>query len=148
MKNKDYSKLVIPKDDYMATIVHAEFAKTKKSKKLRLYLWWVIDTGTHIGHKISEEYPCTDFGDMKLKRMCNRTKTKMYGSVKGKGSIFPLQFLGFRGKISVDIKHEGNFIRNIITYHQVALHPPEQNVIKNRSVDHFFKEQNGRKLPI
>lgn len=140
--SEKYRKLVIPKDDYMATLVHANYEKNK------FYCWWTVDTGKYIGQKISIEYPCTEFGDLLLQRVANRTKTKVVGSVVDGSDIFPLQFLGRRAKISVDILHEGNFTRNIITYHQVALSPPEENVIKSRSVSHFYENQVGRKLPI
>lgn len=147
MSKRDYRKLVIPKDDYLATIVHANYGDGEHNRN-KFYLWWTVDTGKYIGQKISTEYPCTEFGDMLLNRMCTRIKTSMRGSVAKMSTIFPLQFCGYRGKISVDIKHEGNFTRNIITYHQVALSPPEENVIKSRSIDHFYQEQVGRKLPI
>lgn len=140
--SKDYRKLIVPKDDYMATIVHANFEKNK------FYHWWVIDTGKYIGQKISIEYPCTDFGDMLIQRVCKRIRKPVIGSVVDMSDIYPLQFLGRRAKISVDIKHTGNFTRNIITYHQMALAPPEENVIKSRSVSHFYENKAGRKLPI
>ena len=140
---KDYIKRVIPKDNYLATIVHAEFRKNK------FYLWWVIDTGKYIGQKISEKFPCTEFGDEVLLRTARRLRINYRPTVTKPSKIFPLQFICKRGEISVDIKHiKGEYTRNIITYHQVALSPPEENVAKPKSVEHFFKEKSGRKLPL
>lgn len=145
---KDYRKTVIPKDDYLATIVFAEFAKRHKKSPILLYLWWVIDTGKYIDQKISQEIPCTEFGDDLLLRMCKRIKTNFTPTITTKSTIFPLQFYGYRGKLSVDIQHDNGFTRNIITHHQPALAPPEKNVIRSKAVDHFYQEQAGRKLPI
>jgi hypothetical protein len=143
MKNlTNYRNAVIPKSDYMGTIVHAHYEKT------RFYLWWVIDTGKYVDQKISQEFPCTGFGDQLLERMCRRMKVNYRPSIIDMTPIFPFQFMGRRGKLSVDIQHQGDFIRNIITYHQPALSPPEINVIGSRAVDHFYAEQSGRKLPI
>lgn len=139
---KDYRKSIVPKDDYMATIVFSHYDGNK------FYLWWTIDTGKHTGHKISSEFPCTDFGQQLLERMCKRIRTTCRGKVTDMSSIFPLQFRGKRSKISVDIQHERSFIRNIITHHQLALAPPEENVLTGRTTSHFYKEQTGRKLPI
>lgn len=142
MSKQDHIKRVIPKDDYMATIVHADFVKKK------FYLWWVIDTGKFAEQKISQDFPCTEFGDQIMKRMCNRLRIDYHPTITKPNKLYPLQFIAKRGKISVDIKHIGNFTRNIITYHQPALSRPEMDVIKSKSTDHFYQEKTGRALPI
>lgn len=140
--SKDYRKSIIPKDHYMCTIVHANYDGNK------FYLWWVVDTGKHVGHKVSQEYPCTDFGDLQLRRLCKRIRIKHRGNLVDMSPIYPMQYPGKRGRLLIDISHENNFIRNIITHHEIALSPPEENVLTSRTVTHFYQEQNGRRLPI
>lgn len=136
-----FRKTVVPKDDYPATIVHAEF-------KPNLFLFWTIDTGKHIDHTISQEIFISEFGVRQLDKMCRRMKISYHGDLLEASKVFPMQFLSRRAVISVDIKARGDFIRNVITYHQVVTAPPERNVIKPKSVDHFYAEKTQKRLPI
>lgn len=137
-----YRKGVIPKDDYMATIVHWEYQDNS------MFLFWCIDTGNHVWHKISQEIFISEFGVRQLDRMCDRMHISYHGDLLDRSDIFGLQFLSRRAKISVDIKTVGNFFRNVITYHQPATRKPEVNVTKPKTVDHFYAEKTKKQLPL
>ena len=63
-------------------------------------------------------------------------------------ALFPLEFIGQRAKIHVDRTIDGDVIRNIILEWDLPVGKPEFDVTKEPSEHKYYKEKNGRDLPV
>jgi len=152
MKKKSYVKSTIEKGRYPSTVVYSEIKKPKYKDTHYLLLWWVIDTGKHLGFKLSQSFPCTDLGVRRLETLSDRLNLIIRGKIKNPITfpIFPLQFIGLRSLLTIDngATTGGHFVKNYIIRNDIATGLPQENVLKPNSISHFYQEKQGRKLPL
>lgn len=146
-KNKSHIVTPLDKGKYSATVGHSEYRVIRDTPTM--ILWWIVDTGKHIGHKFADYYPCIPFGQRQIEKTARRLDKTIHGDIEDRSKIFLLQFIAWRARLVVDLKTpRGKFVRNVIIRHHKPTTPPEENVLNETGTDHFYKEESGRSLPI
>jgi hypothetical protein len=89
---------------------------------------WTVNEGEFAWRNIIDDYTPPE-------RICEALKTNSLD-------------IGQQALTRVTVKLDGNWKKNVIIEYIIPDRPPEFNVLKPKTDDHFFHSENKRKLPI
>lgn len=132
---------LIPKGWYTATITQAY--KTEDNK---LRICFTVDGGEFAYRHVLRDYPINDFGKEKLEN--HFWEIGRFVFTDEDYPLFTQQFPNLRCEIHIDRARAGDVIENFILEMKKTTKEPEYDVTREKTEEHFHKENKGRKLPI
>jgi hypothetical protein len=134
-------KKPLKKGWYNATIVDARFTTQKRPSPVKYT--FCVDSGPDAWQSVVQKIdPKSSMYDDFISGM------RYLPYQDPKDALFPVEFIGHRAKIHVDRVIEDNVIKNIILEWDLPVGRPEFDVTKEPSESKYYKEKNGRDLPI